>query len=153
MKKFAIIIIDDDRLARLKVRAMLKGHSEWEVTEFSNATEALTHILILRPDVIVSDIEMPGLNGYDFCRQVRRHHSLQELPIILLTAHNHLDEITEVYRAGANYYLAKGARVRSWLSGSKGRAGTIGPGPGVGSTALWGPWRPARPEGVASGSA
>ena len=107
--RFQIVLIDDNFTTRLKMCNMLTRHAGWEVVDFADTNEALSFICLKRPGVIISDVHLSGTNGYEFCREVRRLYSLQELPIILLTPLNSVKEVTEVYRAGANYSIVKGS--------------------------------------------
>lgn len=72
-----------------------------------NGMEALAHILASPPDLVISDILMPEMDGFELCRQVRLIDALKSLPIILLT---HLDDPNHVLQsleAGANHFISK----------------------------------------------
>jgi len=60
-----------------------------------------------KPDLILLDIMMPGMSGYDVCRKIREEFSSSELPIIMLTAKNRAEDLTEGFKSGANDYLPK----------------------------------------------
>ena len=73
----------------------------------SNGLDALTGVEEHKPDLILLDLMMPGLNGYEVCQKLRQKYSQIELPIILVTAKNHLEDLTQGFKTGANDYLAK----------------------------------------------
>lgn len=99
-----ILIVDDDEINRVVMGQQLE---EYNVIKCSNGLDALTIIDEEKPDLVLLDLMMPGLNGYDVCQKLRQKYSQIELPIILVTAKNHLEDLTKGFRTGANDYLAK----------------------------------------------
>ncbi len=104
---FHALIVDDDPI-NLRV---LRNHLElrgYIVNEASDGAQALK-ILESRPpcDVVLLDVMMPGLSGYEVCREIRRRYSPSELPIILLTAKSRITDVVTGLESGANDYLAK----------------------------------------------
>lgn len=81
--------------------------AEYNVVNCSNGLDALTAVTKSKPDLILLDLMMPGLSGYEVCQKLRLQYSAIELPIILVTAKNHLEDLTEGFRTGANDYLPK----------------------------------------------
>ncbi len=59
------------------------------------------------PDLILLDVMMPGMDGYEFCRELRKKHSSSQLPVIMLTAKDRISDLVEGFGAGANDYLSK----------------------------------------------
>ena len=106
-EKTRILIVDDDPI-NLQV---LKNHlslKHYDVTEARSGSEALK-ILDLKKnlDLILLDVMMPGMSGYDVCRRIREHKSPSELPVILLTAQNRVGDLVMGLESGANDYLSK----------------------------------------------
>lgn len=99
-----ILIVDDDEINRVVMGRQLDEH---HVVKCSNCLEALTIIEESKPDLVLLDLMMPGLNGYEVCQKLRQKYSQIELPIILVTAKNHLEDLTLGFQTGANDYLAK----------------------------------------------
>lgn len=99
-----ILIVDDDEINRVVMGQQL---DEYHVVKCSNGLEALTTIEESKPDLVLLDLMMPGLNGYEVCQKLRQKYSQIELPIILVTAKNHLEDLTLGFQTGANDYLAK----------------------------------------------
>ena len=69
--------------------------------------EALEIINQKHPDIIVSDIMMPKMNGYELCKKIKENMATSHIPVILLTARGDLDSTTMGYKLGADAYLAK----------------------------------------------
>ncbi len=99
-----ILVVDDDEINRVVMGQQL---DEYNVIKCSNGLDALTVVEGEKPDLILLDLMMPGLNGYEVCQKLRQKYSQIELPIILVTAKNHLEDLTQGFKTGANDYLAK----------------------------------------------
>lgn len=101
-----ILTIDDDaiNLEVLQRQLQLDGY---EVMAASGGEEALKMMGSRTPDVIICDVMMPRMSGYDVCQEIRKTHSLHELPVLLLTARTQLADILRGFDAGANDYLTK----------------------------------------------
>lgn len=99
-----ILVVDDDEINRVVMGQQLE---EYNVVKCSNGLDALTLIDEEKPDLVLLDLMMPGLNGYEVCQKLRQKYNQIELPIILVTAKNHLEDLTQGFRTGANDYLAK----------------------------------------------
>ena len=101
-----ILVIDDERDAREAVWHILSQRGA-EVTAFASAREALESMERVAPDVLLSDIGMPGEDGYDFIRQVRLLGEIGRVPAIALTAFSRLEDRTRALMAGYQAHLAK----------------------------------------------
>ncbi|MEX2131773.1 MAG: 7TM diverse intracellular signaling domain-containing protein [Pseudohongiellaceae bacterium] len=99
-----ILIVDDDDINRTLMEQQL---DEYHTIECSNGFDALTIVEEKKPDLILLDLMMPGMNGYEVCQKLRQQYNQIELPIILVTAKNHLEDLTMGFNTGANDYLAK----------------------------------------------
>lgn len=106
-ENFDILIVDDE-LVNLQV---LNNHltlSNYRVSQASSGPEALKMIDDgYRPDLIILDVMMPRMSGYEFCQTVRAKMAPTEVPIIMLTARNQVSDLVEGLNAGANDYMIK----------------------------------------------
>lgn len=103
-----ILIVDDDRinLQVLRNHLTLLGY---QLSEASSGDEALEFIE-RHPNqynLILLDVMMNGLSGYETCRRIREKYSLTQLPVLLLTAKNQLDDLIAGFDAGCNDFLTK----------------------------------------------
>ncbi len=109
-----ILIVDDSLTVRKLVRREMEQDG-FEVFDVSNAQEAITKIPQIKPDVITLDVEMPGMNGFDFCRLLRFGQEgefpvgqeFSQIPVIFLTANANLEMRTHGFEVGADEYLTK----------------------------------------------
>ena len=103
-----ILIVDDDPI-NLQVLHNYLELNDYSVTRANNGMEALE--LISREmdqfDLVILDVMMPKLSGYEVCAKVREDFSAAKLPVILLTAKNQLNDLLEGFESGANDYLTK----------------------------------------------
>lgn len=115
----SILIVEDDRTIRLGLRENLayEGHT---VVEAARGDDALERLAAMKPDLLILDVMLPGLSGFEVCRRIRKTH--RRLPILILTART--EEVDKVMGLdlGADDYLTKPfslpellARVRALL--------------------------------------
>ncbi|MEX0617605.1 MAG: ATP-binding protein [Pseudohongiellaceae bacterium] len=103
-QEVTILVVDDDAVNR---ELMIQQLDEYHVIDCADGAEALTQVEREKPDLVLLDLMMPGLSGYDVCHRLRLSYSQIELPIILVTAKNHLEDLTLGFDTGANDYLPK----------------------------------------------
>ncbi len=104
MAEHRIWVIDDDPSIRwVLVKALESAH--FQVTSFETADAALAHLKHAQPDVIITDIRMPGTNGFEFLQIIAEKHP--DIPTIIITAHSDLDSAVSAYQGGAFEYLPK----------------------------------------------
>ena len=102
-----ILVVDDDPVNCQVIENFLLLHG-YAVTSLNSAAAALALLQAsLDYDVLILDIMMPGISGYDLCRKLRRKYSPLELPILMLTAQNLPRNSFQGFEAGANDYLSK----------------------------------------------
>ncbi|GAB4444578.1 MAG: response regulator [Anaerolineae bacterium] len=103
-----ILIVDDDAIVT-KTMALILKRMGYETTPINNPAEALRWLQLPGnyPDLLISDVNMPQMSGYDFVSQVRANPATTHLPVIMLTANNDIDHKVEGFKAGADDYLTK----------------------------------------------
>jgi DNA-binding response OmpR family regulator len=102
----SVLIVDDEPMARTLLRLMLV-RAGFHVSEAEDGFDALEKIQINRPDVILLDVMMPGMDGFAVCATLRNDAETARLPIIMLSAKTDLDSINQGLRVGATKYLMK----------------------------------------------
>jgi sensor histidine kinase YesM len=101
-----ILIVDDD-IINLKVLEAILSLEEYFITSVTSGEQALECIDTQEWDLVISDVMMPKMSGYTLTRKVRERFTLTELPILLLTARSHPDDIEKGFKSGANDYVTK----------------------------------------------
>jgi len=100
-----ILIVDDDR----ELLALLRTEmgQDYNILSAHNGEEGLILALLHRPDLIISDIQMPELNGWDFCHILRQIPSTKNIPFIFLSRLHDLPEKIKALRVGGDDFIAK----------------------------------------------
>lgn len=104
--KSTILVVDDDSINR-RVLINHLNIEDYNILTASSGKEALNILDKTKPDIIILDVMMPMMSGYDVTREIRKKLSAVEIPIILLTAKNQTKDIVTGFRSGANDYLTK----------------------------------------------
>ncbi len=97
-------IVDDDRSIRWVLEKALQQEG-MTTQSFDSADGVMSRLARQQPDVIISDIRMPGASGLDLLARIREQHP--RLPVIIMTAHSDLDSAVASYQGGAFEYLPK----------------------------------------------
>jgi len=114
--KGAKVLIADDEQVNLQVlrnQLVLEGY---EVIAVSNGEDVIEAVQEHAIDILILDIMMPKLSGYEVCQRLRKQYSLTELPILMLTAKNQVRDKITSFEVGANDYLAKPCDKQELLS-------------------------------------
>jgi two-component system cell cycle response regulator len=104
--KSVILIVDDAPYARETLASLLTA-PEYQLAFASDGHEAISLAERLIPDLVLLDVMMPGMNGFEVCRAIRKHTRLAEVPIILVTALDDRDSLLEGLDAGADDFVTK----------------------------------------------
>lgn len=104
--RYTILVVDDDRNLRTIIRTNLEiaGYSVVTANDASAALAFLAHDI---PDLIVLDVVLPGMDGFELCRRIRRHPTCAHVPIMMLTARGETEDAVAGFEAGADDYVAK----------------------------------------------
>lgn len=101
-----VLIVDDHAFIRRGIQSILRSSSGWEQCgETDNGQDAISLAKELKPDLIIMDISMPGLNGIEATRIIRRNQPGAK--IVLLTLYDSGELVRSAFRAGARGYLLK----------------------------------------------
>jgi PleD family two-component response regulator len=101
-----VLVVDDDENVRTIVRTNLEvaGYSVVTVGDAAGALQVLSREA---PDLVVLDVMLPGMDGVELCRRIRRHSTCAHVPIIMLTALGMTDDAVSCFEAGADDYVVK----------------------------------------------
>lgn len=100
-----ILLVDDEPLGRLLVRQHLPPH--YWVTECADAESALRAARACPHDVALVDVQLPGLNGFGLCRQLKQDPLTADMPVIVVTAKRGIEDLEQGFEAGATDYVRK----------------------------------------------
>ena len=130
LRKVRVLVVEDDPDARALIKRIL-GDAGAAVTDAANAEAAMTQIRAAAPDVLVSDIGMANLDGYQLVRNLRgAGFDAKRLPAIALTAFSRVQDRSDAFAAGFQAHLAKPVRAEALVSAVASLAGGGGGGAG-----------------------
>lgn len=104
--KQTVLVVDDDPLI-LRVVATILNLEAYEVCTVESAAEALAHLQSSSCDLVVSDVMMPGMDGFELCERIRSDPDHAKLPIVLLTARDSDVDRRRGAAVGGDAYLTK----------------------------------------------
>lgn len=104
-ENFTIFVVDDDPLAQELARDVLEQH--YGIECFSDAQSCLTRLETSRPDMFLLDVRMPGMDGYDLCRQLKDDAGLSGIPVTFVSSQDTLEACLRGYDAGGEDFIVK----------------------------------------------
>src|SRR5262245_34078065 len=105
-KKKRILLVDDDNLAAAGVEHVLVK-AGYDVVTMDNGLPALRWVETDTTDLVLFDVVMPGMSGFDVCRRLREDRAHRHTPIVFLTAKDRVKDMTDGMNAGSDLYLVK----------------------------------------------
>jgi len=110
------ILVIDDEMINIHLYEDILSHTNYEVETALNGEEALNKLQTFSPDLILMDVMMPGMTGYEVCRKVRNIPKHRFTKIIMISACTDLDERLQGYDAGADDYMTKPIEKEEFLA-------------------------------------
>jgi CheY-like chemotaxis protein len=105
MGRKKILAVDDSRTALLVEKAILEG--AFDVVTASSGEESLGRAATEAPDLVLMDLEMPGISGLEACRRMRDEPATRTTPIILVTSHSEAESLEGAFLHGCTDYVIK----------------------------------------------
>ena len=102
-----LLVVDDSATTRMLISLTLKKEGRYNITEVSNGKEAVDMLGDGSVDCVLTDINMPHMNGLDLITYIRSKHSEPKVPIIVITTQGEEESRDEGLKKGANAYLTK----------------------------------------------
>ncbi|MFA6959774.1 MAG: hybrid sensor histidine kinase/response regulator [Opitutaceae bacterium] len=106
LKGCKILLVDDDRLNLRILKTMLQAEG-YVMEDAGSAEAALTKYDTFQPDLVLFDVMLPVMNGFEACRELRRRHGSQAAPVVFITAKQESDDVVEGFGAGGVDYIMK----------------------------------------------
>jgi two-component system, NarL family, response regulator NreC len=115
MSKIKILIADDHKILRQGIRSLLAPQPDFEVVgETADGPETLKETFKLKPDVVLMDIGMPNLNGFEATRQIKK--KLPEVKVLFLTMYQDDEYVLQALHSGASGYVLKDVAVEELVT-------------------------------------
>ena len=101
-----ILVVDDSEL-NVKLLVEWLEQESYVVSTAADGFEALAKIEAERPDIVLLDVMMPGLDGFETCRRIKADPAIAHIPVVIVTALDDVDDLVKGFEAGADDYLTK----------------------------------------------
>ncbi len=106
MPRHKILIVDDEPDIVETLSFMLQARN-FDVVTASDGLEALSKVKSEHPDLVLLDIMMPGMDGYDVCVKLKTDKETKNIPVVMLTARGENEAVIRAHKSGANDYIVK----------------------------------------------
>ncbi len=102
-----ILLVDDSSTTLLVEEMVLREHTQYGLLLARDGQEAVEKAIAEQPNLILMDVIMPRMNGFDACREMRKHEALQKVPIIMVTSRGESCNVEQGFESGCNDYVTK----------------------------------------------
>jgi CheY-like chemotaxis protein len=102
-----VLVVDDSKTALMMEREILEKNTPYHCVTASDGQEALEKAKLELPDLILMDVVMPRMNGFEACKAMRQQQSTREIPIVLVTTRGEEDYMEAGFQSGCNDYITK----------------------------------------------
>ncbi len=107
MPKKKILVVDDSKVALMTQKMLLSRSGDFEVIEAKDGSEAVESAERELPDLILMDVNMPIMTGFEACREIRSREATKKIPVILVTTRGETEKVQEGFAAGCTDYVTK----------------------------------------------
>jgi CheY-like chemotaxis protein len=102
-----ILVVDDSRTALMMEREILERRTKYQCITAADGLEAVEKAEQERPDLILMDVVMPRMNGFEACKKMRQQPGTREIPIVLVTTRGEESYMEAGFQSGCNDYITK----------------------------------------------
>lgn len=109
-EKYKIFLVDDDSYSLDLIEMMITSDDseKYDIRKFTNSPDALSKIIIEKPDVVVLDINMPIMNGFEICQTIKSRPETKNIIVVFVTSYNsEYAKYDSIIRYKADYYISK----------------------------------------------
>ena len=106
MSKKKILIVEDEE-SLLKLESILLTSRGYEVKGVADGQAALDVVFSMKPDLVLLDIMLPEIDGFEVCRQIKTNEATKHIPVIMLTAKKSREDMARGEQVGADWYITK----------------------------------------------
>jgi len=102
-----VLLVDDSTTTLMMEEMILKQHTDYQCVTAKDGLDAISRAVVESPDLVLMDVVMPRMNGFEACKRMRLESSLRETPIILVTTRGEEEYVEAGFQSGCNDYITK----------------------------------------------
>ena len=102
-----ILLVDDSTTTLMMEEMILKQRTTYDCVTAKDGLDAISRAVVESPDLVLMDVVMPRMNGFEACKRMRLEDSLKQVPIILVTTRGEEEYVEAGYQSGCNDYITK----------------------------------------------
>lgn len=102
-----ILLVDDSSTTLLMEEMLFKEHTKYGLVLARDGEEAVQKAIAEQPNLVLMDVIMPKMNGFEACREMRKHAALNRVPIIMVTSRGESCNVEQGFESGCNDYVTK----------------------------------------------
>jgi CheY-like chemotaxis protein len=102
-----VLLVDDSSTALMMEEMIVKQSTPYDCVTAKDGLDAISRAVVESPDLILMDVVMPRMNGFEACKRMRLESSLRDTPIILVTTRGEEEYVEAGFQSGCNDYLTK----------------------------------------------
>jgi CheY-like chemotaxis protein len=102
-----VLLVDDSTTTLMMEEMILKQSTQYECVTAKDGLDAISRAVVEEPDLVLMDVVMPRMNGFEACKRMRLEDSLRETPIILVTTRGEEEYVEAGFQSGCNDYITK----------------------------------------------
>ena len=111
-----VLLVDDSATTLMMEEMILKNSTPYQCVTAKDGLDAVSRAIVETPDLVLMDVVMPKMNGFEACKRMRSEQSLQNVPIILVTTRGEEDYVETGFQSGCNDYITKPINSRELLT-------------------------------------
>jgi DNA-binding response OmpR family regulator len=116
---FNILVVEDYKVTRMMIKKMLEKGTDWKISEAQDGQMAFDFLQTKTPDLIILDLMMPKMNGFEFLKKIKSIPKIDKIPILILTGLKSVEDEMIGLQSGANDYLTKPIKMDTLIARCK----------------------------------
>jgi DNA-binding response OmpR family regulator len=114
-----ILVVEDYNITRMMIKKMLEKGTDWKIFEAQDGQKALELLDTQTPDLIILDLMMPNMNGFEFFKKIKSMDQIDKIPILILTGLKSIEDEIKGLQPGVDDYLTKPIKMDILISHCK----------------------------------
>lgn len=111
-----ILVVDDDQLSRMLIERLLEREFDMDIVTLANGLEGLEYVRLHRPRLVVLDLMLPGMNGFNVLKEIRKNPQLKQTKVVLVSAKARSEDIEAGFDLSADEYITKPFKPREFTA-------------------------------------